>query len=190
MRQRFADRLEFFRAYVSNPRQVGSVTPTSRRAVRDMPDRADIPAADLVVEIGAGTGVQTAEILRRLSPSGRLVVVEIAPRLVRLLQEQYSDPRLQIVCDSAENVASYLGGRRADVVVSGQPFGAFEPDLRRRTLDKLPTVVADDGTVLVLQYTPFLLGEMRRRFATVRRRFSPLNVPPALLLACRDPRPT
>src|SRR4051812_18255207 len=65
MRQHLTDPLRFFAAFVAHPRQMGAVLPTSRTAVRDMLDLADVPAADLVVELGAGTGVQTGEILAR-----------------------------------------------------------------------------------------------------------------------------
>ena len=68
MREHLTDRLRFLRAFLANPRQVGAVLPTSRTAVRDMLDLADVPAADLVVELGAGTGVQTEEVLARLGP--------------------------------------------------------------------------------------------------------------------------
>jgi hypothetical protein len=39
--------------------------------------------------------------------------------------------------------------------------------------------------VLVIQYSPVMLGEFRRRFPSVLRRISPWNVPPAFLFACR-----
>ncbi|WP_242471959.1 class I SAM-dependent methyltransferase [Blastococcus sp. TML/C7B] len=123
MRQHLLDPLRFFAAFVANPRQVGAVLPTSRSAVRDMLDLADVPAADLVVELGAGTGVQTGEILARLRPDARLVAVEIDQKLATALAKRYAgDDRLQVLADSAENVAAHLDGRRADVLVSALPF--------------------------------------------------------------------
>src|SRR3954470_23425780 len=87
MRQHLTDRLRFLRAFLAHPRQVGAVLPTSHAAVRDMLDMADIPGAQLVVELGAGTGVQTGEILARLGPDARLLSFEIDPDLARLLDE-------------------------------------------------------------------------------------------------------
>jgi phospholipid N-methyltransferase len=185
MIEHLTDRLRFFRAFLAHPRQVGAVLPTSRAAVRDMLDLADVPAADLVVELGAGTGVQTGEILARLGPDARLVSVEIDKDLARLLEERFDDPRLQVVCDSAEDLDVHLGGKRADVVVSALPYTSMPPPLRTRVLDSLPAVVAPGGTVLVIQYSPLMLGELRRRFPSVRQRISPWNVPPAFLFACR-----
>lgn len=189
MNQHVTDRLRFLRAFVANPRQVGAVLPTSRAAVRDMLDMADVPGAGLVVELGAGTGSQTAEILARMSPDARLVALEIDPRLAKLLTERFDDPRLQVVCDSAENLHDHLGGKKTDVVVCALPFASLGPDLRRRILTELPGVLAPKGVLLVLQYTPLIQSELRRLFRSVRRRISPLNVPPAMLYACSQEGP-
>ena len=133
-----ADRVRFLRAFAANPRQVGAILPTSRYAVRDMLDLGDVPGAGLVVELGAGTGVQTGEILARMRPDARLVALEIDPALARLLEERFDDPRLQVVCDSAEHLEKHLDGEQADVLVCALPFTSLEPGLRRRILDALP----------------------------------------------------
>jgi phospholipid N-methyltransferase len=179
-----ADRLRFLRAFIAHPRQVGAVLPTSRWAVRDMLDLADVPGAELVVELGAGTGVTTGEVLARLKPAARLVALEIDPALSRLIEERYPDPRLQVVADSAENIDEHLSGERADVVVCALPFTSFPPSLRRRMLDLLPRLVTEQGSVVVIQYSPIIQNELRRRFTTVERRISPWNVPPAFLFRC------
>ncbi len=184
MNQQLSDRLRFLQAFVAHPRQVGAVLPTSRRAVRDMLDLADVPGADLVVELGAGTGVQTGEILARLGPGARLLALEIDPRLARLLQERYDDPRLQVVCDTAENLDEHLDGATADVLVCALPFTSLPPDLRRRILDRLPLALSRTGVMVLIQYSPLIEPELRKRFASVRRRVSPVNIPPAFLYAC------
>ena len=185
MNQQLADRLRFLRAFAANPRQVGAILPTSRLAVRDMLDMGDVHGASLVVELGAGTGSQTGEILARMSSGARLVALEIDPRLADLLEERFDDPRLQVVCDSAENLRDHLGEERADVLVCALPFTSLEPGLRRRILESLPGTLAPSGVALVIQYSPLIQSELRRLFASVRRRISPLNVPPAFLFACR-----
>jgi phospholipid N-methyltransferase len=184
MNQQLADRLRFLRAFAANPRQVGAILPTSRLAVRDMLDMGDVPGASLVVELGAGTGSQTAEILARMGPDARLVALEIDPRLAKLLEERFDDPRLQVVRDSAENLQEHLGEERADVLVCALPFTSLEPGLRRSILDSLPGALGPDGVALVIQYSPLIQSELRRLFPSVRRRISPMNVPPAFLFAC------
>ena len=184
MNQHIADRVRFLRAFAANPRQVGAILPTSRQAVRDMLDLGDVPGARLVVELGAGTGVQTGEILARMKPDARLVALEIDAGLARLLEERFDDPRLQVVCDSAENLQEHLSGEAADVLVCALPFTSLEPGLRRRILESLPRVLAPSGVALVIQYSPLIQSELRRLFPSVRRRISLWNVPPAFLFAC------
>ena len=191
MNQHIADRVRFLRAFAANPRQVGAILPTSRYAVRDMLDLGDVPGADLVVELGAGTGVQTGEILARMRPDARLVALEIDPALARLLEERFDDPRLQVVCDSAEQLDEHLAGERADVLVCALPFTSLEPGLRRRILESMPKALAPGGVALVIQYSPLIQAELRRLFVSVRRRISVWNVPPAVLFACSlEPDPT
>jgi len=184
MNQHVADRLRFLRAFAANPRQVGAILPTSRQAVRDMLDLGDVPGAALVVELGAGTGVQTGEILARMRPDARLVALEIDPGMARLLEERFDDERLQVVCGSAEHLAEHLDGDLADVLVCALPFTSLEPGLRRRILDSLPKALTPRGVALVIQYSPLIQSELRRLFPSVRRRISVLNVPPAFLFAC------
>jgi phospholipid N-methyltransferase len=184
MNQHIADRLRFLRAFAANPRQVGAILPTSRYAVRDMLDLGDVPAAALVVELGAGPGVPTGEILARMAPDARLVALEIDPGLARLLEERFDDPRLRVVCGSAEHLTKYLDGETADVLVCALPFTSLDPGLRRRILDSMPRALAPRGVALVIQYSPLIQSELRRLFPSVRRRISLLNVPPAFLFAC------
>lgn len=184
MRQGFAHRLVFLRAFVTHPSLVGAVLPTSRRAVRDMLDMADVRGADVVVELGPGTGVYTQEILLRLRSDARLVALERDVGLVRLLRERFNDPRLRVICDSAENLRDHLGDGATEVVVSGLPLTSLGGVVRRRVLTEIVRVLAPGGTALVLQYSPKIQAELGRFFPSVRRRLSPLNVPPAFLFAC------
>ena len=154
-----------------------------------MLDMADLSRPSLVVELGAGTGVYTREILARVSENARVVAIERDRRLAQLLTERWHDPRLEVRCDSAENLLDYLNGRKADVIVSGLPFTSLESGVRRRILAQLVQALAPDGVALVLQYSPFIQPELRRLFPWVKRRVSLLNVPPAVLFACSFTEP-
>ena len=179
-------RLRFLRSFVRHPRQVGSVIPTSGRAVRAMLDLVRLKDASCVVEMGAGTGPHTREILKRLGPDATFLAFEIDPVLAAGLEREFPDPRLQVVNDSAENVASYLDGKRADVVVSAFPFTSLPEKVRHGVLDAARDSLGDGGTLLVLQYSPFMKAQLEKTFGSVDWHFMPFNVPPAFLFACRD----
>jgi phospholipid N-methyltransferase len=181
------ERRRFLRSFLAHPRRVGAVLPTSRRAVRDMLDMASFAGVDHVVELGAGTGVYTREIVARLPGGAQLLAFEVDPRLASKLAAEIDDPRVQVLAESAERLHEHLAGARAEVIVSGLPFTSLPGEVRQRILDEAARALAPEGTLLVLQYSPLVERELRRRFRTVRRRVSPLNLPPAVLFACTEP---
>jgi phospholipid N-methyltransferase len=187
--QWLAERGRFLRSFLRSPRQVGAVLPTSRRTVRAMLDLATLERARCVVEMGAGTGAYTREILNRLGPDARLLAFEIDRTLADRLASELRDPRVRVLNDSAERAETYLGGERADVIVSAIPFTTVPATVRQTLLSTARTLLTDDGTMLVIQYSSFLQAELKRTFPSVRRRFTLLNVPPAFLFACSI-RPT
>jgi phospholipid N-methyltransferase len=149
---------------------------------------APVAEARCVVELGAGTGAYTKEILRRLSPQGRLVSFEIDPLLAGALARDLTDPRLKVVADSAANLAAHLEGTRPEVIVSALPLTSLPSGVREEILAVTRRVLADDGVMVVLQYSPFMQRNLGRNFGSVERRLSPRNVPPAVLFACRGPK--
>ena len=184
MKRNIHERIRFFRSFLSNPRQVGAVFPTSKRAVRDMLDMANFVQARCVVELGAGTGVYTEEIVGRLHPDARFLAFEVDPDLVVTLDGRFEDPRVQVINDSAENVADYLEGAEVDIIVSGLPFTSLPEPVKRKIFDQITRVLAPDGVMVAIQYSTMVQRDLSRIFASVRRRVSPLNVPPAFLFRC------
>lgn len=189
-RSPLSERLLFLRSFVTHPRQVGSVMPTSRHAVETMLDMAEFDGADLVVELGAGTGSHTGPILSRLGPEARLLAFEIDPAMAATVTDKLPDPRLSVIAASAEDLPEHLEGAAPEVVVSALPFTSLPQGVGGRILDRVTEVLARDGVLLVLQYSPLLVSELSSRFAHVDRRVSLLNLPPAFLFACRGPRAT
>ena len=189
MRSDLSEKALFLRAFLTHPRRVGAVLPTSERAVADMLDMAPMERAQLVVELGAGTGSHTAAVLARLGPQARLLAFEIDPALADALRTRLPDSRLEVVTGSAEAVADVLGDRRPDVVVSALPFTSLPAGTGRLILERTARVLAPGGVLLVLQYSPFIVRELSRLFARRDRRVCLLNVPPAFLYACREPIP-
>ncbi len=184
MNRDIQERLRFFRSFLANPRAVGAILPTSKRAVRDMLDMANLKQARVVVELGAGTGVYTEEVLKRLRPDARFLAFEIDPELVSTLSGRFNDPRLRIIQGSAEHVEEYLEGEKVNVIVSGIPFTSLPIQVRKNIFKEITQILAPDGVMVAIQYSTMVQRDLERYFASVRRRLSPLNVPPAFLFAC------
>jgi phospholipid N-methyltransferase len=178
------ERLRFFRSFLANPRAVGAILPTSRRTVRDMLDMANLEQARVVVELGAGTGVYTEEVLKRLRPDARFLALETDAELVSMLSGRFDDPRLRIIHGSAENVEEHLEGEKVDVIVSGIPFTSLPVPVKKNIFKEITRILAPEGVMVAIQYSTMVQRDLDRYFASVQRRFSPLNVPPAFLFAC------
>src|SRR5215218_2185387 len=150
------ERARFLRSFLDGPRRVGAVLPTSRRTVRATLDMAPVEQARCVVELGAGTGPYTRELVRRLGPESRLLAFELDPALAGRLAAEVTDPRVEVITDSAANLRAHLDGERPEVIVSGLPFTSLPGPVRQEILDAARDALADGGVLLVLQYSPFI----------------------------------
>lgn len=86
---------------------------------------AAIQPSDLVVEVGPGLGVLTAELAGRLDPeSGRLVAVEVDDSLLPLLEERFAAmPFVSLVhADVLDMPPEQLTGGRPYKVVANLPY--------------------------------------------------------------------
>ena len=68
---------KFWKQFLKSRREIGSVTPSSRYLTRGIVDKIDFANAQVIVELGPGTGVFTRTILNRMSATCKLVVIEL-----------------------------------------------------------------------------------------------------------------
>jgi len=100
------------------------------RMVRRISALADPRADETVVEIGAGLGLLTAELAKG---AGRVVALEIDPRLVRVLEDRFADnDRVKVVQADVlmYDMASASDGKRVKVV-GNIPYHISTPILFR-----------------------------------------------------------
>jgi phospholipid N-methyltransferase len=180
--------LLFARNFLKHPRMLGSLIPSSRFLIDEVLQAVDWANARVIVEYGPGVGTFTAEVLRRMRPDASLIAIETNTDFVRFLKSSISDPRLQVVLESAENtdkVLRDLGHVKADYVISGVPLGSMQPELRRGILNTTHSVLDPRGSFLVYQFTTRVLPDLQRIFRLVERRFEPLNILPAQVFFCQ-----
>jgi len=167
---------------------LGSVFPSSRFLIQRILDRIEWTATRVIVEYGPGVGNVSHELLHRLRPDGRLILIEMNMEFVSLLRKRFSDQRVTVVHGSAADVRSILeecGVDRADYVISGIPYSTIPVELRRRILRESRAVVGERGEVIVYQFMRTILPQLRSCFGQVVEEFEPLNIPPARLWYCK-----
>jgi phospholipid N-methyltransferase len=185
---RAGNALLFARNFFRHPRMLGSIVPSSRFLIKQLLEPINFGRARVIVEYGPGSGVITAELLRRMRSDAVLIAIEMNPDFVSYLSGAFTDKRLRLIEGSAVSVDEILrrcGYMRADYIISGIPFSTIPAPLRERILNKTRDMLEPGGAFLVYQFSTRVLRDLKRTFGYVARRFEPLNVLPAHLFICQ-----
>lgn len=184
------DSLLFFKKFFRHGTKIASIAPSSKWLSRATVSNVDWANADVVVELGAGTGPITRVIAERARPETRVVVLERDPDFSTLLRDRFGHlPNFDVVEGDVRDLASMLRDRgigRVDHIVSGLPVPSFPKDLQRDLFRVVRDVLSPEGafsqiTELALVYK----GLYKRYFNEVKFVFEPRNFPPAGAYHCR-----
>jgi phospholipid N-methyltransferase len=173
--------LAFLRGFLTRPKEVGSIIPSSRFMERRIVKTAELASAKLAVELGPGTGGTTRALLRNMAPDAILVAIEINPDFVRLLGEHIEDPRLVVHHGSATQIREILeehGLGEPDVILSGIPFSTMEKSLGTDILRSVRDSLAPGGRFVAYQFRDRVHTLGRGVFGQARIQTELLNVPP------------
>lgn len=180
---------DFFRELRRDFRRTGAVLPSSRFLAKALvrylrrPCLALRPPSDgaRILEVGAGTGAITSEILKHLKLDDRLDVVEINGRFVTVLQRRFlNEPHFQRRRSQVRLLHSAvedLPGRGCyDYIVSCLPLNNFPAGQVRRIFQVYQRLLAPDGILTFYEYVwirhlkrPFVGPRERRRLYRVGR---------------------
>lgn len=180
--------LVFARNFFKNPRMLGSLIPSSRYLVHQLLRDVDWQRARVIVELGPGVGTISREVLQRMRPDATLVAFEINEDFVRHLSENFDDPRLRVQHRSGAEVIDALRELRlgkADYVIAGIPFSIMSDEDRMAVLRNCHEALAEDGVMLVYQFSAKVRADLEQLFAHVHRMYEPRNVLPAHVFKCR-----
>ena len=148
----------FFQQYLHDFFHIGAVLPSSGalgRAGAAYLARKQGPAR--VLEVGAGTGAFTAEIMPLLQPGDTLDVVEINPNLMDVLKQRFSqESRFQrpgvtvnFITDDVRHIAK---NQLYDYIVLSLPLTNFSPDLVREILGQMMSQLKPGGVFSYVKY--------------------------------------
>ena len=163
--------------------QVASIVPSSKTLVRRVLNKIDFTLPRVIAEFGPGEGCHTREIVRRMHPESRLLLVELDPELARHLERQFADdPRISVFnTDAAElsNLLLELSLEYCDYVISGIPFSILEISKKRELLRCIHRCLAPayHAAFVIYQVTNELVGHCRH-FARIESEYCLQNIPP------------
>ena len=183
LNQVITDRIVFLQQFLRRPQQVGSIIPSSRFLERRIVKLADIASARVVVELGGGTGGTTRALLRALSPTSKLVTIEINPQFCSLLG-RIDDQRLTVHAGAAHELNEALGANGlpgADAVISGIPFSTMPRDAGLRVISAIWSALRPGGRFVAYQVSNKVAELATPTMGPAPARFEILNIPPMRL---------
>lgn len=176
-------KISFTREFFKDWRSIGSVTPSSRFLVKTMIRGVDFKRAEVIVELGPGSGSITLELLKRMKANSKLIVFETSKSFCRELKK-IDDSRLLIHNESAVDLEEYLQGYNVDYIISGIPLATLSSRDKDKLLKSSNKVLASKGYFVQFQYSIESLKDLKNIFEKVYIDFTPLNLPPAFVFSC------
>ncbi len=183
------DRLAFLKGFLRQPRDVGSVIPSSRFLERKMVRMAGVGQAESVIELGPGTGGTTRAILAAMSETATLLAVELDPVFADHVRN-VDDRRLIVHQGSAEHLAEVLAAHRLrppNAVLSGIPFSTMPEDVGTRVVEAIRDVLAPGGCFVAYQFRSAVADRATPVFGEPEVSPEFLNIPPMRVYRWRKP---
>jgi phospholipid N-methyltransferase len=175
------------RKFFQRGRVIASFAPSSRYMARAILRDVNFETARCIVELGAGTGPITAELLRRAKPHTKVIILELDADLCTRLRRRF--PEADIVEGDAADLGQILDERgieKVDHILSGLPLPSIPEPIRDRILDVSARRLAPDGSFRQLTIMPWVYYKMYRRyFGDVRFQFVFRNLPPGGVYLCK-----
>jgi phospholipid N-methyltransferase len=179
--------IKFFIQGIKNFKEVGTFSRSSHFVGKTITkDRhIDFSTAKCIVELGAGDGPITKQILNKMAPDAVLLCFEINAKFSEDLSKQFGhDKRIRIINDDAQKMGYYIreaGFKEADAVVSAIPFVIIPED---DIIEESHRCLKKGGKYVQLHYSLVAKKRYERIFNNIEIDFVMLNVPPAFIHIC------
>ncbi|WP_027284167.1 class I SAM-dependent methyltransferase [Rubritepida flocculans] len=170
----------FFRRWLRNPLQMGSIIPSSPALCRRIAAAVQRGPEEHVLELGAGTGVVSAALLASGVPAHKLTVVEIVPEMADFLREAL--PGVNVICGDAFDLKNALPEHlhgRIGTAICGIPLVLLPLERQRAFVEAVESVAPGKGFLLYTYCITSPLPYGKLGLAAKRLAWTPLNFPPA-----------
>ena len=182
-------KLSFILQYITKPRTVGAILPSSKYLAKKMTQNINFESAKTIVEYGPGTGVFTDRLLKLRKPDTSIFIFENNKLFCDTLKQKYEgQANFYIINDSAQHVGKYLAQHNipfADCIISGLPFASIPESVSIDILKETKKHLGDNGKFITFQYTLLKKDFIGQFFSSVEVTRELRNVPPAYVLCCR-----
>ncbi len=152
------ERSAFLQEFIHNLGEVGALFPTSAAAARALGSLAERMAAPRrILEVGAGTGAITAQLVKQLCPGDHYVVCEINPTFASYLRQRFAHEadfqRVSALCQVYEgSVLELTANETFDFIISTLPFNNCSLGFVTAVLNHYRTLLKPGGILSYIEY--------------------------------------
>ncbi len=166
-------------SYFKNIFTTGAVTKTPKRVLKKIVN--EVPPGNLrvVVELGAGKGEITRNIIAKVNRDCQYTAFEINPEFAESLKKDF--PRIEVITEDALNFNTHLT-KKADLLICSLPLSFFEKKVRRQLLENIKANVTDKGKVIILFHAFWIIPELKEAFPKYKLTIS-FHIPPYYIIS-------
>jgi phosphatidylethanolamine/phosphatidyl-N-methylethanolamine N-methyltransferase len=173
----------FLSQWLAKPREIGAISPSSRFLARAMVSQLR-GIQGTTLELGAGTGSITQELIKSHGAVEQLLVIESSAQMAERLAERFS--QIRVVQADAAHLAGLLESHLPEppeAIVSSLPLLSLPKLKRLRILVQIASILKPGGRLIQFTYSPF--SPINKRLCERlglkghRVKFVLLNLPPA-----------
>lgn len=184
-------RSSVLKAFLHRPLQTGAVVESGEKLSKKLAEMAHVDEADVVVELGSGTGAVTRHIMNIAPERAHVICLELDSYLAR--ETKVKCPDATVFNSDAlllRSIFDELKINSCDSVVSCIPWANFNADLQVSILDSIDTVLRPGGVFTTFAYLHGLcLPKARKFYKALSQRYNTIesseivwaNLPPALV---------
>ena len=179
-KQPLNDAALFFRRWLSNPLQMGSIIPSSPKLGQLIARQIDKRSSSSILELGAGTGAITKSLISSGISPGRIAVVEIVPEMAEHLRAKF--PQTSVLqADAFDLPIPLLKDTLAEIgtVICGIPLVLLSEAKQRQFIQQVEAVAPRCGFLLYTYCVTSPLPYRTLGLEAQRLAWTPLNFPPA-----------
>lgn len=178
----------FFLEALKDFKRVGSFFPSQPALIKKIIKLVKPVDEMVVVELGAGKGPITKELLKKMPTKSVLLVFEVKKEFADYIRRNIKDKRVRVICDDARNAGKYLKEMKlgaADYVVSAIPMGTSNARENLQLLLVIKKMLKAGGVYIQFQYLLSSWREVKKIFGKSKIvSFVVNNVPPAFIYRC------
>lgn len=179
------EKFQFLHKFIQSPKDVGSITPSSKYLARAMTRHIPWEYIDSVAELGAGTGAITEYIHAAAREQTRVLLFEKEDSLRSGLAERYPGMGCYSNACQIRSAIREEGIVQLDAIISGLPFFNFPQDIRDEIIHEIMGSLKPGGLFVAFQYSLQMKQQLSAYFEIETIQFVPFNLPPAFVYICR-----